>query len=900
MTLRQEAASPPAPPLGRRERLAAAGLALCAVIAPLAVAALAGPLPLRYAGTLALALSLLGPGLATILVGWRGLGVIAQELSLRPDGEPQQALIRIFVSAAALAYIGGLAAAGVPLDRLQPVLAIDVLGALASWLILLAVMLGPAAAARRRAAALAGDVALISVFLHYGGAAGAPWVSAYLWVSLGYGWRYGAPALLVAALLGAIGFGGVVLATPFWRDMPGVSCGILVALIVPALSAAAFAQRLGAVGAEAEATRTARSRLLAVMSHELRTPLNALIGMGSLLARTRLDSEQRDMLGTMQLSARTLLGLINDLLDLSKLEAGKLAPKTESFVLREVLGGAVAILRPQAEAKGLELALTIDPRLPHVCRGLPLQFRQVLMNLLANAIKFTPRGHVGVAATLAGRGAGVVRLRLAVRDEGIGVPAAARERIFHIFAQGDDTVPDRYGGTGLGLAIAKQLIDLMGGTITLESELGAGSTFTVELPLACEEDATLRPPDLIGRRVVVVTPDRELAATLQAWLRAWRAETQWYVTGDDALAVLGGERGAARHILLIDGRSDPVAGLSLAHRFASGAAQRPSVVFIAPAQASEAVAGLAATQLAAAIEEPVTETALASAFLSVLAMAAEEVFAPPPEAAEPRRLHILVAEDDAASREILKNLLGRAGHQIEFATEGGAALAALDKGGVDLALLDLNMPGVSGDAVAKLHRLRHPGDFVPLIALTADATEETELMCREAGFDTVLTKPVEAARLLAAIDETCAGRAAAPPPETTQVVTPITDHPRFGSEAIEVIDSARIESLRGLGGNEFVAEVVETFEADASRILARLKQAIERGDIGEFGELAHSLRSGAANLGGTRLCQTLTAIEDVTAKDLRQAGFAYFEKIETEVGRLELALDQLSRSHRHA
>jgi two-component system, sensor histidine kinase RpfC len=897
MTLRQEAASSPAPPLGRRERLAAAGLALYAVIAPLTVAALAGPLPLRYAGTFALALSLLGPGLATILAGWRGLGTIAQDLAARSDGEPQQALVRLFVSGAALAYIGALAAAGLPFERVQPLLAVDVVGALAAWLVFLAVMLGPAP--RRRAFVMAGDIVLISVFLHYGAAAAAPWVSAYLWVSLGSGWRQGAPMLLAAALLGAACFAGVVLTTPFWRALPTVDGGILVALIVPAASAAAFVHRLGGAVAEAETARTARSRLLAVMSHELRTPLNALIGMGALLARTRLDAEQRDMLGTMQLSARTLLGLINDLLDLSRLEAGKLAAKTESFVLREVLGGAVAILRPQAEAKGLELALSVDPRLPHVCRGLPLQLRQVLMNLLANAIKFTPRGHVGVAATLAGRGAGTARLRLAVRDEGIGVPAAARERIFHIFAQGDDTVPDRYGGTGLGLAIAKQLIDLMGGTITLESELGAGSTFTVELPLACEEDANLRPPDLMGRRVVIVTPDRELAGVLQIWLRAWRAETQWYIAGDDALTVLGGEPGAAQQILLIDGRSDPVAGLSLAHRFGGGG-RRPSVVFIAPAQASEAVAGLAATQLAAAIEAPVTEAALTSASLSVLAMAAEEETAPPPAAAKPRSLRVLVAEDDAASREVLRNLLGRAGHQVEFASEGGAALAALDKGGFDLALLDLNMPGVSGDAVAKLHRLRHPGDFVPLIALTADATEETELMCREAGFDTVLTKPVEAARLLAAIDETGARRVAAPQSEAGPVVTPITDHPRFGSETVEVIDTARIEALSGLGGHEFVADVVETFVADAARILARLKQAIEHADIGEFAELTHSLRSGAANLGAARLCQTLTALEDVTAKDLRQAGSAYFEKIETEVRRLELALDQFGRNHRHA
>ena len=878
----------------------AAALAAYAVLAPLGVAALAGPLPLGYTGTVALAMILLGPGLATILVSWRGLGAVAREIDARIDGEPQQAILRIFVSGAALAYLGALGIMGLPLSSLQPLLLIVVAGALVAWLFFLAAMLGPEAAPRRRPLAMLVDVALISAFLNLGGATTAPWVSAYLWMSLGFGLRFGAIPLLGGAFLSEVGFGAVFVATPFWRDQPVVSLGIFVALLVPALCAASLARRLGSAHADAEDARTARSRLLAVMSHELRTPLNTLIGMGALLARSRLDDEQREMLGTMQLSARTLLGLINDLLDLSKLEAGKFEPKTESFVLREVLGGAVAILRPQADAKGLELALIIDPRLPHVCRGQPLQLRQVLMNLLANAIKFTPRGHVTVAATLAERDGGMMRLRLAVRDEGIGVPAGARERIFGIFAQADDTVPDRFGGTGLGLAIAKQLVDLMGGTIELESELGAGSTFTVEVPLACEEDTAVRPPDLIGRRVVIVSPDRELAGTLQGWLHAWRAETQWYMGGDDALTVLGGERAATRHILLIDGRIDPVAGLSLAHRLASGAAQRPTVLFIAPAQASEAVAGLAPTQLGAVIEEPVTEASLASAFLSVLASASDDAAAQQAPAEVQRRLRVLVAEDNAANREILKNFLGRAGHLVEIATDGGAALSALDKDGYDLALIDLNMPGVSGDAVAKLHRLRHPAAHLPLVALTADATDATELLCREAGFDAVLTKPIEAAQLLATIDELFKQGAAAErrlvQAEPTPVVTPISDHPRFLPEG-EVVDEARIESLRGLGGSEFVAEVLESFRGDAQRLLGRLRQAIERNDLVEFGEITHSLRSGAANLGGARLCQMLTALEEVTAKDLRQAGSAYYEKIESELTRLETALEQSNRAH---
>jgi len=863
----------------------AASLAAYAMLAPLAVAALTGPSPVRGFGTMVLATSLLGPGLATILVCWRGLGAIARDLAERGDEEPNQAILRIYMSAALLAYICAVAASGGPGERLPPLIAIQVGFALAAWLVLLHCIIVPASRPRR-AASLIGDTLVLSLFLHWGDAAASPWIVIYLALTFDHGLRFGAGALVAASLANVIGFAAVVATTPVWRAMPLADLALFVALGVLPLYGAALARRVDEARREAALLRAGRGRLLAVLSHELRAPLNTLIGVGALLARTRPDAAQREMVATVQLAARTLLGLINDLLDPARLEDGEAPQRSESFALREVLGGAVAILRPQVEARGLELSLVVDPRLPHVCRGLPLQLRQLLMNLLANAIAAAPRSNLAVNATLVEREPGQVRLRLVVRAEPAGAVSPPAERGNGLFAQAEEPhAPD--GGDGaLGLAIADALVEQMGGTIASDDE---GVT-TIEIALACDEEAAAPPPDLMGRRLALVTPDRELADRLQTWLKAWRGETQWYAEGEDALTVLGG---AARHVVVIDGRHDPLGGLSLAHRLAT-ASPHPTILFIAPPQASAAVAGLAATQLGAVIEEPVTETALANALLSVLAETATE-----PDSSG-ARLKLLVADDNADTRERLKTILERAGHRVELASDGGAALAALDKGGIDAALLDLDMPGVSGDAVAKLHRLRHPASELPLIALAADASAATDARCREAGFDAALMKPADAPQLLAAIDAARAARAAivrAPAAESPDV-TPISSHPRFLGEGAEIVREATIDSLRGLGGNEFVAEVVETFRNDANRLIARLRHAAQRSDLAQFAELAHSLRSGAANIGGIRLCQTLTALEDLSHQELRQAGMAYVEKIESELSRLDLALEPFVRTQR--
>ena len=387
------------------------------------------------------------------------------------------------------------------------ILAVAVFLMSASVLLFIAILVRPAPSPWRRCLGILVDMLTTSAAMGIAGESGAPLLAIYLWVIIGNGFRFGTRYLGIAAAAALIGFGSVSLWSEFWRGHPVFSASFfLVLLLIPAYAAVLLKKLNDAVRVANEAN-AAKSQFLAKMSHELRTPLNGVIGMSDLLMDFPLESQQHAFARTIQSSAQTLLGIIENILDFSKIEAGRIGVECVDFDLHQLLSDTVRMFRPQSERKSLRLTLHIDPEVPFLLRGDPLQTRQILTNLIGNAIKFTEKGGVEVRVTLFGPrlAPGTRRLRFEIEDTGIGIAAAEHERIFESFRQADSSTTRLYGGTGLGAAIARELTMLLGGQIGFSSTLGQGSLFWVELPFSVQpQDTEAGQRSLADTRVLIV------------------------------------------------------------------------------------------------------------------------------------------------------------------------------------------------------------------------------------------------------------------------------------------------------------------------------------------------------------------------------------------------------------
>ncbi len=666
------------------------------------------------------------------------LTTLRNRLRNRPDSEHEQATVRLTITVLVLLYLLSLYTFGATLNK--QVIAILLISVALGLAIVIAILVQPGVSHLRRWLGMLLDYSAISLLMSCMGQVLAPLYILMLWVTIGNGLRFGTRYLLSSTAFSLIAFTYAVSHNTYWSEQKYLSWGLGLGLLAIPSYLIPLLRNLQAARIESERANAAKTRFLANMSHEFRSPLNGIIGMAELLNLSKLSPEQRESAEIIQTSAQTLLLLVEDVLDISAIEAGKLRRQESDFSMHELIRRLRVMIQPQATSRGLGLTLQVADDVPPQLHGDFAHLTQILLNLLHNAVKFTEKGDVRLEVTRTFEREDSISLRFSIRDTGIGISEENKQRIFGAFEQVDNGPSRRYGGTGLGTTIASTLTHLLGGQIGLEDNPGGGSHFWVDIPFAPAQSEPAAPYE------------------------------------------------------------NPAAGKAVAF---------DKVV---------------------AFDDPFVR-----------------------HRARVKPLRILVADDQPANRTVLRRILERAGHRVTTVNGGEQALDVLETGEMDLAIIDMHMPEVSGlDVLRQIRFIQAGTRSTPILVLTADATIESVREVELAGARGYLTKPVTVSKLLETVSETMLSENAPSQQHPLQVKTSGT------SQVLEELAAMQL-------GAGFLQEFVEQCLHDITQNFSDLRQQGQSGKWDDMRETAHALKGVAENIGVSSLseqCQQIMRSSD--------------------------------------